>query len=61
MVNAACAGFTPDEPEALQSLRAQRLPARRRGTSATQAAPELGARPWLGHLRREGDIHIFID
>eukprot|EP00969_Alexandrium_andersonii_P286949 12684936-Alexandrium_andersonii.AAC.1 len=61
MVKAARAGFTPDEPEALRDLYVQRLPTRRRGTSAIQAAPELGAHPRAGspqaggrhtHLRR---------
>eukprot|EP00969_Alexandrium_andersonii_P042473 1863689-Alexandrium_andersonii.AAC.1 len=42
-----------------RSLSAQRPPTGRSGTSAIKAAPKLGARPWLGHLRREGDCLLY--
>eukprot|EP00969_Alexandrium_andersonii_P256602 11344096-Alexandrium_andersonii.AAC.1 len=35
-------------------------PARRRRPSAAQAALELGAHAWLGHLRRKSDAHVFL-
>eukprot|EP00969_Alexandrium_andersonii_P202576 8950648-Alexandrium_andersonii.AAC.1 len=47
VVKAARAGLTLGKPEALQSLSVQGLPARRSRARATQAAPKLGAHPWL--------------
>eukprot|EP00969_Alexandrium_andersonii_P071707 3165987-Alexandrium_andersonii.AAC.1 len=44
-----------------RGLCVQRLPARRCRARAMQAAPKLGARPRLGNLRREGDVHVLID
>eukprot|EP00969_Alexandrium_andersonii_P259421 11471425-Alexandrium_andersonii.AAC.1 len=41
-------------------IRDRRSPAGRGGTSATETAPELGAHPRLGHLRRERHIHCLL-
>eukprot|EP00969_Alexandrium_andersonii_P328208 14503485-Alexandrium_andersonii.AAC.1 len=61
VVKAACAGLALGEPEALQNLRVQCLPARRRPARATQAAPELGTHPRLGNLWWEGNARVLID
>eukprot|EP00969_Alexandrium_andersonii_P365105 15465492-Alexandrium_andersonii.AAC.1 len=61
MVETARGGLASGEPEALGGLRVKRLPTGRGGTSAVKTAPELGAHPRLGHLRRERHIHVLID
>eukprot|EP00969_Alexandrium_andersonii_P142464 6299625-Alexandrium_andersonii.AAC.1 len=42
-------------------IRDRRLQAGRSGTNAIEAAPKLGAHAWLGHLRRERNVHVLID
>eukprot|EP00969_Alexandrium_andersonii_P023270 1016918-Alexandrium_andersonii.AAC.1 len=60
MANAAGAGLTPDEAEALQGLGVEGLPTGRRGPSTAQAPYELSAHPGLGHLRGERDVRVLV-
>eukprot|EP00969_Alexandrium_andersonii_P156847 6933635-Alexandrium_andersonii.AAC.1 len=61
MVETTSTGFPPGEPEALEGLGVQRLPAGRGGPRAIETASELGARARPGHFGRERYIRIRID
>eukprot|EP00975_Prorocentrum_lima_P007553 1620687-Prorocentrum_lima.AAC.1 len=61
VVEAARAGLSADEADALKGLGVEGLPAGRGRPRAVEASDQLRTHPWLGHFRRESHVDVLAD